>query len=208
MASWFDSCVNLTEIDNIEKIDTSEIKSMHWMFDTCSSLTNLDLSNFDTSNVTNMASMFSGCSGLTSLDVSNFGTTNVISVYAMFSRCSSLTSLNVSDLDTSSATDMRDMFAYCYKLTEIIGLENFDINKVETMRGMFYKDESLTSLNLSSFNTANVNNMEVMFAHAINLTTIYVGNNWDLTNVENINGMFSNCGTSQTTPSTMTIGKV
>jgi surface protein len=38
------------------------------MFQGCSSLTSLDLSNFDTSNVTAMASMFATCTNLTSLN--------------------------------------------------------------------------------------------------------------------------------------------
>jgi surface protein len=47
------------------------------MFNQCSSLTSLDLSNFNTSNVNNMSGMFSQCSSLTSLDLSNFNTSNV-----------------------------------------------------------------------------------------------------------------------------------
>ena len=34
------------------------------MFDGCSSLTNIDLSNFNTNNVTNMSGMFNLCSSL------------------------------------------------------------------------------------------------------------------------------------------------
>ena len=45
---------------------------MWYMFRECSSLTNLDVSNFDTSQVTNMGNMFSECNSLTNLDVSNF----------------------------------------------------------------------------------------------------------------------------------------
>ena len=38
---------------------------MSGMFDDCSSLTNLNLSNFNTQNVTDMSYMFSGCDLLT-----------------------------------------------------------------------------------------------------------------------------------------------
>ena len=37
---------------------------MSAMFDGCSSLTNINLSNFNTNNVTNMSWMFNGCSSL------------------------------------------------------------------------------------------------------------------------------------------------
>ena len=173
MASWFHSCINLTEIENIEKIDTSEVKNMAIMFYNCSSLTNLDLRSFNTSKVENMASMFGGCSNLTSLDLSSFDTSNVENMTSMFYHCTNLNNLNLS---------------------------NFNTSKVKYTGWMFGNCLSLTSLDLSSFDTSNMQLMESMFASCTNLTTIYVGDNWDLTNVENTNYMFANCGTNTTTP--------
>ena len=47
------------------------------MYSDCSSLTNINLSNFNTNNVINMGSMFYKCSSLTNLNLSNFNTNNV-----------------------------------------------------------------------------------------------------------------------------------
>ena len=47
------------------------------MFASCSSLKELNLSNFNTNNVTNMNSMFYYCSSLKELNLSNFNTNNV-----------------------------------------------------------------------------------------------------------------------------------
>ena len=47
-------------------------------FSNCSSLTNIDLSNFNIDNVTDMSNMFSNCSSLTNIDLSNFDTDNVL----------------------------------------------------------------------------------------------------------------------------------
>ena len=251
MASWFHSCINLTEIENIEKIDTSEVKNMAIMFYNCSSLTNLDLRSFNTSKVENMASMFGGCSNLTSLDLSSFDTSNVenmvsmfngcsnlanlnvssfntnnvenmaamfancssltslnlsgfdtsnvVVMYFMFQNCSGLTSLDLSNFDTSKTTDMQHMFNGCTNLTNL-DLSGFDTSNVIRTGWMFLSCSSLTNLDLSSFDTSSMQEMEAMFASCTNLTTIYVGNNWDLTNVENTNYMFENCGTSTTTP--------
>ena len=58
------------------------------MFSGCSSLKELNLSNFNTNNVTNMNSMFSGCSSLKELNLSNFNTNNVTNMRWMFSGCS------------------------------------------------------------------------------------------------------------------------
>ena len=62
---WFFDCDQLTEIQSIGNLNTSEVKGMSSMFNRCSALTSLDLSNFNTDNVTNMNWMFFGCSGLT-----------------------------------------------------------------------------------------------------------------------------------------------
>ena len=51
---------------------------MGHMFEGCSSLNSLNLSNLDTSNVTSMSYMFHGCSSLSSLNLSNFDNINMI----------------------------------------------------------------------------------------------------------------------------------
>ena len=72
-------------------VDRVSFTNTSYMFNSCLSLTNLDLSNFDTSNVTGMNNMFGGCSSLTTLDVSNFDTSNVTYMGGMFDSCSDLT---------------------------------------------------------------------------------------------------------------------
>ena len=102
---------NVTEIEGLSQLDTSNVTDMSYMFFGMSSVTGLDVSSFDTSNVTNMHSMFNFVSSLTSLDVSNFDTSNVTDMGYMFNFVSSLTSLDVSSFDTSKVTDMGNMFA-------------------------------------------------------------------------------------------------
>jgi surface protein len=65
------------------------------MFYECSSLTNINLSNFNTQNVTNMSWMFGGCSSLTNINLSNFNTQNVTNMSLMFGGCSSLKKENI-----------------------------------------------------------------------------------------------------------------
>ena len=57
---------------------------------------------------------------------------------------------------------MSFMFYKCSSLTSL-NLSNFNTNNVKDMMYMFYYCSSLTSLNLSNFNTNNVNNMFRMF---------------------------------------------
>ena len=57
--------------------------------------------------------MFSRCSSLKELNLSNFNTNNVINMSKMFSGCSSLKELNLSIINTNNVTNMRWMFSGC-----------------------------------------------------------------------------------------------
>ena len=60
-----------------------------------------------------MSYMFSGCSSLKELNLSNFNTNNVINMYGMFKGCSSLKELNISNFNTNNVTNMEGMFYGC-----------------------------------------------------------------------------------------------
>ena len=167
-ACWFYGMnnVSFTSITSLDKLDTSNVTSMHSIFFGCSSITSLDLSNFNTSNVTDMSDMFGNCNSLTSFDVSNFNTNNVTNMSGMFRNCFTLTNLDLSNFNTSNVADMRYMFYNCNKLT---------------------------SLNLSSFNTGNVIIMSAMFSSCSVLTTLYVSDSWDVSGVTSSTNMFQDC---------------
>ena len=123
----------------------SGVTDMRQMFDNCTSLKTLDVSNFNTSNVTDMAHMFENCSNLTSLNLSNFNTSKVTDMGYMFFNCSNLKTLDLSNFDTSNVTNMRSMFYYCSNL-KTLDLSNFDTNKVSNIRTMFLDCDSLTTV--------------------------------------------------------------
>ena len=54
------------------------------------------------------------------------------------------------------------MFSNCISLT-LLNLSNFNTQNVNNMTYMFSNCNSLTSLNLSNFNTQSVTNMSYMF---------------------------------------------
>jgi len=188
-----DDFSSVTSINGLTLLDTSNVIDMSFMFDGCSSLTKLDVSNFDTSNVTDMGYMFSGCSSLTSIsiDASGFNTENVTNVTDMFSGCSSLTSIDVSNFKTSNATDMRYMFSGCSSLINI-DVSGFNTENVTDMMGMFSGCSSLTSINVSNFKTSNVIYMINMFSDCSSLTSIDVSE-FNTENVTSMMGMFSGC---------------
>ena len=174
---------------NLSNFDTSQVKSMKWMFACIPNLTTLNLSSFDTSKVTDMSHMFYNMSNLISLNLSNFNTSNVWNMYSMFSDMPNLTTLNLSSFDTSKVTDMSYMF---YGMSNLISLNlsNFNTSHVTNMECMFYGMSSLTSLNISNFNTSRVTNMDGMFASMSNLTSLNLSN-FDTSWVTDMSGMFS-----------------
>ena len=148
-----------------------------------SSATYINTNCLNTSNFTDMSHMFEGCSGLTSLDVSNFDTSNVTNFVQMFYKCSGLTSLDVSNFDTSSATNLATMFGNCYSLTSL-DLSNFNTSNVTNIIQMFHRCSGLTSLDLSSFDTSNVTDITFMFAECTNLVSLNVSS-WDVSSIPN-----------------------
>ena len=83
------------------------------------------------------------------------------------------------------------MFSRCSSLTSL-NLSNFNSQNVINMDWMFAGCSSLTSLNLSKFNTQNVTNMVWMFSGCTSLTNINLST-FNTQNVTNMNNMFSWC---------------
>ncbi|MCI7581062.1 MAG: BspA family leucine-rich repeat surface protein [Prevotella sp.] len=114
------------------------------------------------------------------------------SCYDWFHNCSNLTSIkNIKNLYTYSVTDMSFMFYGCKKLTSL-DLSSFNTANVKNMMFMFFGCSGLTSLNLSSFNTANVKNMIFMFNGCRELTDLTLSS-FNTANVTNMMYMFYGC---------------
>ena len=185
--SMFNNCTALASLD-LSNFDTSNVTAMWAMFQNCGALTTLDLSNFNTSNVTAMEGMFRDCAALTSLDLSNFNTSNVTTMWAMFQNCAALTTLNLSNFNTSNVTAMQSMFRDCAALTSL-DLSNFNTSNVTDISAMFTDCHSLASINLPNFDTSNVADMSEMFASCFALTTLDLSN-FNTSNVTSMASMF------------------
>ena len=159
----------------IEYTFKNKLSKICYMFFGCTSLININLSNFNTQNVTNMSNMLCGCSSLTNINLSNFNTQNVTNMESMFCNCSSLTNINLSNFNTQKVTNMSYMFYDCSSLTNI-NLSNFNTQNVTNMLCMFNGCSSLANINLSSFNTKNVTDMRNMFGYCSSLTNINLSN--------------------------------
>ena len=78
-------------------------------------------------------------------------------------------------------------------LQSIEGMEYLNTSDVTSMLYMFLNCSSLTSLDLSSFDTGNVANMCEMFQDCSNLVTIYAGSGWSTAAVQFSDDMFKGC---------------
>ena len=85
---------------------------------------------------------------------------------------------------------MSSMFKRCSSLEEL-NLSSFNTNNVTDMEFMFSWCSSLVELDLSNFKTNNVNNMLYMFGSCSSLKKLNISN--FVINDENINHMFENC---------------
>lgn len=163
---WFGSCTNLTSIEGLENLNTSDVTRMDYMFYKCEQLRALDLSGFNTEKVENMRDMFSNCKNLETLNLSSFKTNNLTNMSEMFLECNKIAQLDLSGFNTSGVKALDQVFKRCY---------------------------TLESLDLSSFDTKLVTEMSSLFDNCLSLKTIYVSDRFSTFLVNNSTNMFSYC---------------
>ena len=192
--AWFNGCENLTNIEGIEYLNTSQVTDMHNMFYNCYHLQTTDFSGFDTRKVKDMSYMFYNCDSLKSLDISNFNTSEVTDMRGMFDSCIGLTSLDLSHLNTSKVSVMASMFQSCINLLSV-NLSGWDTRNVKSMTGMFKRCHSLKTLDLSGFDTREKTcTMGDMFNTCKELTTIFVSDKFAVGTGDTGDGtMFQGC---------------
>ena len=95
-------------------------------------------------------------------------------------------------------TDSSMLFGFFENIKSIDFKDNFDTSKVTNMHDMFAYCTNLQELDLSSFDTTNVINMQAMFRgyleKPMNITKIIFGQNFKTNNVTDMRAMFGNCG--------------
>ena len=112
----------------------------------------------------------------------SFANARPTTCYAWFKNFTNLTQIEgIENLNTEKVTDMSSMFLTCLCLKSL-DVTNFNTANVKDMGFMFSECKNLAELDLSNFNTAKVTNMGTMFSGCLNLTTIYVNDDFVITN--------------------------
>lgn len=126
----FADLFNVTEIEGLENLDTSNVENMSYMFAYMYKLKGLNLINFDTSKVKNMDSMFvNDTSSLVTLDISNFETDNVENMCKMFAGQDKLTTLNLTNFNFTKVNNRELMLSGMKNLTNLY-MDKYDKFKI------------------------------------------------------------------------------
>ena len=178
-----------TEKDtDLSNLNTKNVKNMFFMFSN-SSFKNLDLRHLDTSRVENMAYMFNGMPNLKSVNLAGLDVRQNQLVEEMFGGCYELETVDMSGWHNDSLNSLNDLFEDLRKASSI-NLHDFTTNNVNGMSNMFPTfNNALTSLDVSSFDTSNVTNMNYMFSGLLALETLDLSN-FDTRNVVTMDRMF------------------
>ncbi|WEV58947.1 BspA family leucine-rich repeat surface protein [Bifidobacterium sp. ESL0728] len=111
----------------------------------------------------------------------------------LFESDDQLATINgITSWDTKKATGMASMFYFCPGLTQL-DLSGFDTTNVEDMTNMFDGDNGLESITLSgNFKTGKVTSMDSMFNNCSGLTSLDLSS-FDTSAVKSMKQMFSSC---------------
>lgn len=113
-------------------------------------------------------------------------------LHGLFDGFENLTTINgLQHLRTNNVTDMGSMFSGCESLTSL-NLSGFNSDIVTDMSYMFSECKALTSLNLSGFHTYCVSDMSYMFNGCESLASLDVSG-FHTSSVTNMSHMFASC---------------
>lgn len=154
MSNMFKGCKSLASLD-FTSCETDKVTTFNNMFTSCISLKSVKFGDkINTTQVQNMAYMFSGCSVVDNIDLSMFNTENVTDMSHMFEHCNALKTVNLNGFNTKKVLDMNQMFTNCSSL-ETVTLK-FETDVLRDVTEMFRGCTALTTLDLSTFDTSNV----------------------------------------------------
>lgn len=210
LSKLFYRITNLTTINNLNYLDTSNCTSMSKMFQRSEKLVYIDVSGLNTSGVTDMSYMFENCHGcleiigIDDLDYSHVTTfKNFMNDDRVLSVAPNISSWNI----TSACTDLTAAFkAIGYKTGETgssiwpsnIDLSNWDVSNVTSLKETLYNTFGIETLNVSNWNTSKVKDMSGFLkmydsGEESLLTTIIGLEDWDISTATNLSGMFYEC---------------
>lgn len=191
MRQLFNNCSSLTSVTFGDDFDTSRVQDFTGIFRNNKLLESIDISMFDTRIATSLASLFAGAEKLTTISYGeDFKTDMVKNFSSMYEGTLALKDLDIiKTFNTSAGTNMDSMFKN-NKISEI-DVSNFDTANVTDMGSMFMNMDGLSTLDISNFDTRKVQDMSYLFRGLKNITAHpIVGENFKTGEVTDMYGMY------------------
>ena len=190
----FKNAYSLTKFPVIKLKDN--IRDISYIFAGCDKITsdelNRNLSAWKLSGDLNIREAFRDCHSVERIDMSVFRNCNITDTSSVFSTCKKLKTIaNIGNLNISKADGMSYLFYECNSLTQL-DLSNWDTGNIQYMIATFDGCNNLTELNCSTWNTGKVYNMQLAFYNCNSLETIPV-RDWDTRSMMYMDKAFGNC---------------
>lgn len=198
----FYNCKNLTRVN----MQNSSPKAMADVMRGCTSLEYVDVSGIVTTQCSSYQGTFDGCTNLTTIKgfkISSQVSANTINT---FNGCKSIVELDITDWDFSKVTNANYMFNECHNLKRLIGIEEINLNNLQTAHQMFYncmKLESLDGVQITSKTT----NIYGIIGNCKSLKSFEFIKSWDTSNVTDFTNVFANLQLSEDILSTLNLSK-
>jgi hypothetical protein len=190
----FKNAYSLTKFPVLKLKDN--IRDISYIFAGCDKLTsdelNRNLSAWKLSGDLNIREVFRDCHSLERIDMTVFRNCNITDSSSVFSTCKKLKSIaNIGNLNISKADGMSYLFYECNALTQL-DLSNWDTGNIQYMISTFNGCNNLTELNCSTWNTGKVYNLQLAFLNCKSLETIPV-RDWDTRSLMYMDKAFAYC---------------
>ena len=154
-------------------------------------------------NIRDISYIFAGCDKLTTdelnRNLSAWKLSGDLDISDAFRNCPSLERIDMDAFRNCNITKLSTLFSSDTKLKNITNIGNLDISKAEALSYVFYECSALTQLDLSNWDTRNIQYMISTFSGCNNLTEINCSR-WNTSKVANIQSMFAGCSSIQTIP--------
>ena len=181
-----------TRVSNIQMNNTSSS-----LFRKMSKLTRIEGLNYlkyvTASSGNDWRYMFRDDSLLVSVDLSSLKVEKTFTTQTrqMFMDCTNIESIQMPSSTTIYSSDARQMFSGCSKLTTVANFKT--ASTCSGVDSLFYNCSSLSTIDLSNFNTKKVTTAKQVFRNCFSLSTITFGSNSTFEVCTTMTHMFDSC---------------
>ncbi len=190
LAGVFHGCTSLESVEGLGEWNVSKATSLNGFFAECNALKAVDLSEWNCAAVTTIVEIFERCYSLESVVLPEMP--KLQDANSAFHDCESLPSLDVSGLVNPNLSTVYYIFSGCYELSELTGYEDMVTSKVTNLSMVFANCRSLTSLDVSAWDTSNVTNFTSLFGSTRSLKTLKGADKLNTAKATNLSYVFSN----------------